>query len=100
MREVTFNRSDWSGRSETMQIQDNGSFVLMGYTFQLNRRPDQEDDLLTYCASITSEDHGKLGSVIRFKDEGIYTALEGGNDMNRDDPDPYVAAAKLICNLI
>lgn len=99
MHSVMINREDWSGKQETMQILEDGSFKLMGYTFRLVRKPEQEDDYFAFVAEIHGEGWtDKLGSVIRCNDEKGYTALD--SNMNRDDLDPTVAAAKLLCNLI
>lgn len=100
MQTQTINREDWTGKKESVRIHKDGSFSLMGYTFRLIRRPEQEEaDCFLYVAEIHGEGwDSPLGGVTRYYRDSYYTALDG--DLARDDKDPILAAAKLLCSLI
>jgi len=100
MQTVTITREDWSGEQAKVEILEDGSFKLMGYTFRLIRRPEQEsDDCFPYVADIHGDSwDAKLGSVHRYYRDNNYTAM--GTGISRDNNDPILAAAKLLCNLI
>jgi hypothetical protein len=103
-RLVTINRSDWSGKTETIAVDHaTMTFALMGYRFRLEAIDvaPEDEELIGRGYQIRSADGSwssdcDLGSVWVRNERASAHQL----DIERDDACPLVAAAKLLCNTI
>ena len=99
---LTFNRNDWSGRTDTVTVHADGSFTLMSYTFRLVElsEPGYDAEMIRLCGrgyKIVGDDWREpLGTV--WTRNGNTEAI--GGDLSRDHASPIIAAAQLLCNLI
>lgn len=103
MESVTFNRSDWSGKEMTIQVdRDTLSWEQDGYKFQLEKVEDFVDDevglsMETYKCIGDAWDR-PLFNLTKFSTDSVWWASSMG--VERDHADPVICAAQIICNTV
>lgn len=94
MRSLIINKSNWTGQNIQIFIDDEKRTVaLEGATYTLEQRGEEVYNIL-------SSEHSNLsiGWVGKMGD-GEWVAKSEFSDITRGASDPFVAVAKLMCNL-
>ncbi len=102
MKKITFNRGDWSGRTETIKITKKNEFSLYGYRFRLEFSDIRDPEGRKICDEVKVIDLERPERPFArgTKYEGKKTwYIYHTEEFSRDHEDPFVAAAQLVCNL-
>lgn len=93
-RTVKINQSNWTGKSVKIEIDDKERTVEL-HDVKYTLLPTGDDTF-----SLHSSEHGAqpVGWVAKMYD-GVWVAKSDFADITREDADPFVAVAKLFCNL-
>lgn len=111
MEKIKFNKDNYSGNESEVRIYRNGSFVissLEGYTFWLvENKGELEIHGAEFNPNGELEIHGSefnpncvLGIVSRSSYNPNCNYLASGMEIDRSDKNRFVAAAKLLCNIV
>jgi hypothetical protein len=106
-RTLTFNKSNWSGESITVQVRAGNKFSLHGDECRLvdvtPEQPEEPGNKWFYRKlNIVHERCGIVGSVGWFDGDSLKVASDDSNDdyFHRSAKDPVEAAVKLLCNIL
>jgi len=98
---LIFNKDNWSGKETTITVnKQKKSFKLNGETFFLKVLNLGMKEKPFKLIKIENENYGTLGASIFWPDDREFTFASDSGEINRMDVNPYVAAAKLLCNII
>jgi hypothetical protein len=102
MPRIQFDKDNWTGEKDYINIlNDDGKFTIDSHkptVYRLNRTLCREEG----CAKIQGSDWDWLGDEFTlgsvYKDGSMFYATVA--DIGRSDKSPFIAAAKLLCNII
>lgn len=95
--ETTFNKDNWTGETATINVNvEEKSFNYYDYRVQLEQVDTGDDD--EYYRILVDGD--KVGSVMKLSYEDTYLAMDSISELTREDKDPFVAAAKMLSNVL
>jgi len=98
MERIKFNKSNWKGEESEVKVYGNGVFVissLKGYKFWLVQNKAE----LEIHGSEFNPNH-VLGIISRSSYSPDCNYLASGMEIDRSDKNRFVAAAKLLCNIV
>ena len=110
-RALTFNKSDWSGESTTIEVDPaTNSFEMFGYVFTLVFS-DHVDDVGRKVAHVHGDawSSGPLFVMYQWPSTSRRAAETGykwddwvatNSGVERDHKDPFVVAAQVLCNTV
>ena len=95
MKTIEIICNNWTG--DVVEVVTDGTSFQFFQGDKFNLEPsDLSDDYMTIL-HIKNEEGDKVGSLAQFRKDGVWTATDTGFSINRDDFDPIVAAAQLLC---
>lgn len=101
---LTFNREDWSGQEITIQVnREEMSWEQSDYKFHLEETPEEfvDDELgmsMKTMKCMGSEWKEPLFTITKFSDSPMWVAAS--DNLMREDADPILCAAKLVCSIV
>ena len=91
---IKLNRGDWSGKTIETKIEEDGSFTLYGYRFEIKTEELEGGDKVAFIKG--NEWREPLGRGYLLKGVWVFK----GQGISREDENMYVAAIQLLCMII
>ena len=98
MTKATFNAENWTGKTCTISIRKDGSFIFNGETIAITAHP--ESGTVEGLTMMEIKENGrKIGTLAKWEGEATWSATSDFGSLSRSDENPQVAAAKLLSNI-